>query len=48
MIKEALIASHVARAKEAEQMADQSKIEIERQTWLKIAECYRKLAALAR
>jgi len=48
MIKEALVASHLARAKEAEQMAEKTKIKPERENWLKIAQCFRQLADLAR
>jgi len=48
MIKEALIASHLARAKEAEQMAEKTRIKLERENWLTIAQCFRRLADLAR
>ena len=48
MIKEAEIASHLARAKEAEAMAEKAKDDEVRQIWLTIAQSFLRLANLVR
>jgi hypothetical protein len=46
MIKEAYVATLLAKAKEAEAMAEKAKDAKVRQTWLSIAAGYRELARL--
>jgi hypothetical protein len=47
MIREARIATFLARAKEAEDMATKVKDDQARESWVKVAEGYRNLARLA-